>query len=301
MPAARGLRYERRVSEAIDPDEAAQEHRRLSLEQWEEAAPGWVRRQAVMRDFGAPVTRWMIEAIDPQPGQQVLELAAGLGETGLAVARLVAPDGKVVISDQADAMLTGARERATDLGVTNVEFKVLNAEWIDLPVASVDAVLCRWGYMLMVDPQAATREARRVLRPGGRIALAVWDLLDHNPWAHLPALELADRGIGQPPATGAPGPFMMGGTEQVVELLAQAGFAEVRVEAVDLRQRHASFDDFWEATLDLSRRTHDAVLDQPERQIAEIRAAIAERLAPYRAADGGLSIPGRALLASADA
>jgi ubiquinone/menaquinone biosynthesis C-methylase UbiE len=243
----------------------------------------------------------MVDAIEAQPGQRVLELAAGLGETGFLAAELVAPMGGVISSDQADGMLAGARRRAVELSLTNIEFQVLNAEWIDLPVASVDAVLCRWGYMLMADPHAAVREARRVLRPGGHIALAVWDALEHNPWAAVPSRELLERGLSQPPLPGTPGPFTMGDMAQVTELLAQAGFVEIEVDVLDLQQRHKSFEDFWETTLDLSRRVHDAVLDRPESEIAEIRAGIAERLAPYRAANGSLSIPGRALVAAASA
>ena len=161
-------------------------HRDASLRSWEEAASGWTRQQAAMREFGAPVSHWMIDAIMPQPGERVLELAAGLGETGMLAAELVAPMGGVIVSDQAEAMLAGARARALALGLSNVEFQVLNAEWIDLPVASIDAVLCRWGYMLMADPPAALTDTRRVLRPGGRVALAVWDAIEHNPWALLP-------------------------------------------------------------------------------------------------------------------
>ena len=141
----------------------------------------------------------MIDAVDPQPGQRMLELAAGLGETGFLAAEMVAPVGGVITSDQADAMLDGARKRAGELNLTNVEFQVLNAEWIDLPVASVDIVFCRWGYMLMADPAAALAEARRVLRPEGHVALAVWDAIEHNPWALLPATELLERGLMQPP------------------------------------------------------------------------------------------------------
>jgi len=171
-------------------------HRDASLRNWEEAASGWTRQQAAIRELSAPVSHWMLDAISPQPGERVLELAAGLGETGMLAAELVAPMGGVVISDQAEAMLSGARERAIELGLSNVEFQVLNAEWIDLPVASVDAVLCRWGYMLMADPQAALLETRRVLRPGGRVALAVWDSVELNPWALLPSRELIERGVG---------------------------------------------------------------------------------------------------------
>jgi ubiquinone/menaquinone biosynthesis C-methylase UbiE len=279
----------------------ANAHRDASLQGWEEAAAGWVRSQEQLRDFGAPVSHWMLDAVAPQPGQRVLELAAGLGETGLLAAELVAPVGGAVISDQAEAMLVGARARAVELGLSNIEFQVINAEWIDLPVASVDVVLCRWGYMLMADPAAALRDARRVLRSGGRIALAVWDAIEHNPWAELPGLELRERGLNAWPLAGTPGPFALGRAEGVYELLEQAGFAEVNVESLELHRRHASFEEFWEMTLDLSRGFHDAVLARPEAEIEEIKAAVQARLAPYEAPDGMLDIPGRTLVASAGA
>jgi ubiquinone/menaquinone biosynthesis C-methylase UbiE len=243
----------------------------------------------------------MLDALSLQPGERVLELAAGLGETGLLAAEVVAPLGQVIISDQAEAMLAGARTRAEELGLGNVELRVLNAEWIDLPLASVDAVLCRWGYMLLADPSAALAETRRVLRPGGRLALAVWDSPQRNPWALLPSLELSERGIGAPPSPGTPGPFALADGERVQQLLEQAGFAEIEVRAVDLEQRHASFEVFWETTLDVSRNFHDAVLSRPESEIAEIRAGLARRLAPYEASDGTLAIPARTLVARASA
>jgi ubiquinone/menaquinone biosynthesis C-methylase UbiE len=285
----------------VQPEEgrgrdAAREHRVASLAHWEEAASGWVARQETLRELSAPVSHWMIDAVDPQPGQRVLELAAGIGETGFLAAELVAPVGGVITSDQADAMLDGARKRAGGLGLTNVEFQVLNAEWIDLPVASVDVVLCRWGYMLMVDPAAALAETRRVLRPEGHVALAVWDSIEHNPWASLPAAELLERGLVEPPAPGAPGPFALSDKQKVRDLLEDAGFEEVWVEPLDLLQRSASFEEFWETTLDIARSFHDAVLARPESEIAEIRASLAARFEPYTAADGSLEIPMRTLV-----
>ena len=281
----------------------ADAHRRASLEVWEDAASGWVRRQEMMRELGAPVSHWLIEATSPQPGQRILELAAGLGETGMLAAELVAPFGGVIISDQAETMLAGARRRAAELGLANVEFQVLNAEWIDLPLASVDAVLCRWGYMLMADPASALSESRRVLRPGGRLAMAVWDALDANPWAALPGAELRSRGIAGsgPPGAGHPGPFALASATQVRELLESAGFSDVAVGAVPLSRRHASFAELWESTLDLSPSFHDAVLSRPATEIEEIRASLRERFAPFTAADGSLEIPARTLVASAQA
>jgi SAM-dependent methyltransferase len=282
----------------------AERYRHASLEGWEETAPGWVRQQELLREFATPVSLWMIDAVRPQPGERVLELAAGLGETAMLAAELVAPLGGVVISDQAEAMLEGARARAIALGLSNIEFQVLNAEWIDLPLASVDIVTCRWGYMLMADPGAALSETRRVLRPGGRVALAVWDTIDSNPWALLPAQELIARGLvpaPEPSAPPTPGPFALGAPGRIQELLEQAGFVEARVEALELVRRHSSFAEMWETTLDLSRNVHDAVLSRPASEIAQIEASLAERFAPYTAADGTLAIPGRTLVASASA
>jgi SAM-dependent methyltransferase len=177
----------------------------------------------------------------------------------------------------------------------------MGAEWIDLPVASVDAVLCRWAYMLMADPLAALLETRRVLRPDGRVALAVWDRLEHNPWAQAPAAVLRERGLVQPQPQGAPGPFALADPERLRTLLEEAGFTEVLVDTIAVEQRATSFDHFWEATLDLSRNFHDAVLSQGEEEIAEIRRSLLGQLEPYTAQDGSLAIPGRSLVATASA
>jgi SAM-dependent methyltransferase len=275
-------------------------HREASLEGWEDAAAGWVRRREMIRQFGAPVSHWMVQAVAPQPGERILELAAGLGETGMLAAELVAPIGGVIISDQAEAMLAGARTRASELGLKNLEFKVLNAEWIDLPLASVDAVLCRWGYMLMADPATALADTRRVLRPGGRVALAVWDALALNPWALLPGLELRERGLA-PAGQDGPGPFALGDGERLAELLHEAGFAEVHVGALELQRKHVSFEELWETTLDISRAFHDAVLARPQAEIEEIERSLRERFAEFTAADGSLAVPGRTLVACAGA
>ena len=280
---------------SADPNEQREE----SLQSWEAAAPGWARHQRFVREWAGPVSQWLVEAIDPQPGQRVLELAAGIGETGLLAAELVAPVGTVTISDQAEAMIEGARERAAELGLSNVEFRVLNAEWIDAPVASFDAVVCRWGLMLMTDPGAALGEIRRVLRPGGRLALAVWDALEENPWAALATQELRERGLGG--AGGGPGPFALADRARLGELLAGAGFDVVAVDAVELTRRHASFADFWEAQLDMSPSYHDAVLGLPQEQIEDVRESLRQRLAPYTGGDGAVELPGRSLVALAEA
>ena len=99
------------------------------------------------------VGEWMVEALDPQPGQTILELAAGTGETGFLAAARVGDDGKLISTDFAPKMVDAARAETERLGLTNVELRQLDAEDMDLPDDSVDGVLCRWGYMLMADPE----------------------------------------------------------------------------------------------------------------------------------------------------
>ncbi len=129
-------------------------------------AAGWGKRADRIRDWGLPVSVTMVDALALQPGDRVLELAAGPGDTGFMAAELIAPGGTLICSDGAEAMLAIARERAAAAGLRNVEFRQLELEWIDLDAASVDGVLCRWGIMLVVDPAAAALEIRRILRPG---------------------------------------------------------------------------------------------------------------------------------------
>ena len=130
-------------------------------------------------------------------------------------------------------MLEAARRRGAELGVANVDYRVIDAERIELDDDSVDGVLCRFGYMLMADPAAAFAETRRVLRPGGRLALAVWGALERNPFFAIIGISLVQRGhIPPPEPPPAPGPFSMASAERLEGLLRGAGFAEVRTEEV---------------------------------------------------------------------
>jgi SAM-dependent methyltransferase len=282
------------------PDDVSAQRAEM-LERWERAATGWGRRAERLRDFGMPVSAWMIEHLSLQPGQRVLELAAGPGDTGFLAAELVRPGGMLVCSDASEAMLDVARERARRLGIDNVEFLRLELEWIDLPAASVDAVLCRWGVMLIVDPDAGVREMRRVLRPGGRAALSVWDGPEHNPWATIPARALVSLGHVPPPDPDAPGMFALAEPGRLQETLNDAGFVEVTVDTVELSRSYPDVDAFIEETLDVSMMVADAFGRLSDDEQAEVRRQIASLAEPFTAPGGSVTFSGRALVASAGA
>jgi SAM-dependent methyltransferase len=175
---------------------------------WARAAAGWERYADFYRRTAMPVSSWMIEAIAPQPGHDILELAAGIGDTGFMAAELIRPGGTLICSDIVPEMLTAAQRRAEALGVGNVRFRQIDAQRpIDQAAASLDGVLCRWGYMLLNDGEDALRETRRILKPGGRVALAAWAAPEDNPWVSVIGGELTARGLAAPPDPDEPGQF----------------------------------------------------------------------------------------------
>lgn len=284
-----------------DSTSEADEQRARMRENWDQASSGWARQADHLRGQGMPVTLWMLEHAELQPGQRILELAAGPGDLGFLAAEQITPGGVLICSDGSEGMLAVARARAEELGVQNVEFRQLELEWIDLPTADVDAILCRWGVMLCLDPAAALAECRRVLKPGGRLAMAVWDAPERNPAMVLPGVAAVSLGLAEPPPPGGPGPFALSAPGALEELLRDAGFVDPVIESVAIDRDFDSVQDWIGETVDLSRMFNQvwSGLDGEQRQ-AVIRET-AERAREFTAPDGSLVVPGRSLVALAEA
>ena len=270
-------------------------------ERWEKAAQGWERRRGAFQRATQPVSMWLVEHVEPQPGHTVLELAGGVGDTGLLAAELVQPGGKVILTDGAEAMVEAARRRAEDLGVRNVEARTMEAEWIDLPTASVDGVLCRWGFMLLADPEAALRETRRVLRSNGRVALAAWGDPKANPWLSEINAVGEERGLAEKPLPGTPGPFAFAEPGRIEGLLDDAGFEDVVVEPLDFVYAYDSLDAYFDHQLDMSTRLRDQVKTLGPADHTHFRDAVDARLQDYVRADGSVELPARTWVAAATA
>ena len=270
------------------------------VDRWERAAAGWAVLADDVREFGMPASAWLVDQLRLQPGQVVLELAAGPGDTGFLAAELVLPGGTLISTDVAEPMLEIARARAEQQGITNVSFKALDLQWVDLETATVDAVLCRWGVMFVSDPAAALQEFRRVLRPGGRAAVAVWADPGLNPWATIPTRALIELGHVEPPDPTAPGMFALAGEGRLQGLLEDAGFTDVVVEAVNLERRDDDVGSYIDDTLSLARPFAEAREALSDEQWAGVTARIGELAEPYH--DGGeLRFPAVTLAAAASA
>ena len=270
-------------------------------ERWQAAGAGWRRRADGVRAMGMPVSTAMIDRLALQPGHVVLELAAGPGDTGFMAAELVRPGGRLICSDAVEEMLDIARERAPEQGIDNVEFKLLELEWIDLDTASVDAVLCRWGLMFLPDPADAAAEMRRVLRPGGRVATATWAEPEHNPWAAIPTRALVELGHVEPPDPQAPGMFSLAEPGRLRELLLDAGFTEVEVEVIEFSSLRPGIDAYLDETTDLSVPFGQAREGLDERQWDAVVERVSQLAQAFVAEDGTLRLPARSLVGSASA
>jgi SAM-dependent methyltransferase len=274
------------------------DYRRASHETWEAMAPGWERWQSQLADALTPVREWLIGALAPQPGETVLELGAGLGETGFEAAAILGEHGRLISSDFSPEMVEVARRRGGELGLGNVDYRVIDAERIELDSASVDGVLCQSTYMLAADPAAALAETRRVLRPGGRLALSVWGAPERNPWGSIGGMLLIERGHLPLPEPEAPGIFSMASEERTGSLLDGAGFTSVRTEEVPLHFGFRDLGEYEQWVVDVAGSFAIVMRGLPEQEREVLRARLKEAFVPF-ATDGGYELPGASLCAAA--
>jgi ubiquinone/menaquinone biosynthesis C-methylase UbiE len=265
---------------------------------WATVAPSWGEHASYIDVRGAALTAKMLELAALEPGDRVLELACGPGGLGLAAAPRVAPGGEVVLSDVAAEMTSIAAARADAAGLRNVRTRELDIEQIDEPDGSYDVVLCREGLMFATDPARAVGEIRRVLRRGGRVAIAVWGPRESNPWLGL-VLDAASAQFGAPvPPPGIPGPFSLEDAGTLAALLRDAELADVVVDEVAVPMRAASFDEWWTRTTSLAGPLATMLASMPDDVTHALRARLQEAVIRYETPDG-LDFPGVSLLASA--
>jgi ubiquinone/menaquinone biosynthesis C-methylase UbiE len=278
------------------PDPGAGADLRAQLHgMWASVAPAWSEHADYADTRGAAITEKLLQLSAPRPGERVLELACGAGGVGIAAAPLVGPTGEVVLSDVAAEMTRIAAARAAALGLGNVRTLTLDLDDLAQPDQAYDVVLCREGLMFALDPAHAVTEIRRVLRPGGRVALAVWGPRARNPWLSV-LFDAVSAQLGAPvPPRGVPGPFALDNPDRLGRLLADAELADVAVTEVSTPLRDVSFDAWWTRTSALAGPLAKRLAALPQDARRQLRARLQAAVGPYQT-PAGLEFPGVSLL-----
>jgi SAM-dependent methyltransferase len=273
---------------AIDPTDQTR--------QWsDDLSAAWERHRERVFESQRHVSEWLIDQIDPQPGQTILELGAGPGETGFLAAERLGDRGRLISTDLGPGMVDAARRGAEARGLTNVECRVMDAQEIDLADDSVDGVLCRFGVMLMPEPTRAVAGARRVLRPERPLAYAVWGPPDRNPWMTL--LVGAALQNGHPPPGdpfGPGGPFSLADPGQNRAMLEAAGFADIDVAELPGSMHFTHFDDYWTLQSEVSGPIALLISSLPADAVDAIRRTLEPMLEPFESPNG-IEVPSLAI------
>ena len=285
------------MAEQLPPFDAAS-YKNAQREQWNKDGAAWRRWSPTLERWYGETTRRMLDLARIAPGQRVLDIAAGAGEPAVSAAERVGAGGYVLATDISEGIVELARQVAHERGMRQVETRAMDGEQLELADASFDAVLCRLGLMYMPHPVAALREWRRVLRPGGRVAVAVFSTPDRNDWGAVPAAIIRRRAGLAPPVAGQPGPFALGAPGVLEAVFREAGFGDPELLAVPVPHRAASAADYVRTAREAFGGFNAMMARLSERERASAWDDVAAALRGFESA-AGFEVPGECLVAAA--
>jgi ubiquinone/menaquinone biosynthesis C-methylase UbiE len=265
---------------------------------WIGAAPFWEKHREIIRQMFAPVTQALIEDGLIGGRHAVLDIATGPGEPALSLAALVGPEGKVFGIDPVPEMVAAARRAADHLGFRNTQFDVAFADHLPFPADTFDAVVSRFGVMFFPSPVDAVREMLRVLKPGRKLALAVWHFAERNPF-HYTLSRVIERYVDSPPpAPDAPDAFRFASPGKLRDVLGEAGAMAPSERLLQFKiQAPVSVEDFWTLRREMSEKFREKLAKLSGEQLTEVKRQVLEALRGY-STDRGMSFPAQVLIVS---
>jgi len=221
-------------------------------EDWSRRGKHWDSRADEVAEMADRFNQPLIEAVGIAPGHKVLDLASGAGEPALTVAGMVAPEGSVHCTDLVPEMMEGAKRRADAAAVSNISFRTADMCALPDDDASFDRSICRFGLMFVPEPQRATAEVFRVLKPGGRAGFMVWGPREDTTMFTVFA-EVADRLWGlDDPLIDFDTMCSMGAPGTLTRALEVAGFESVEEKELRFSPKIPGHLEPWHAQIDMS-------------------------------------------------
>ena len=249
--------------------------------QWSAGAAGWERWGDWFERNSANLSTWMCDAAGIQPERQVLDLACGAGQLATTEAERVKPGGRVVATDLSPDMVAITRRRATRLALDNIDVQEMDMQSLTFGDASFDAATCRFGLMFCPDPVRAASVVHRVLKPGGRFAVVVWDVPAKNPFFTSIASVLGEFVPMPPPDPTAPGVFRLAPPGELQRVLAAGGFSAVAVEPRPITLTYASLEEYWTIQTELAAPLRTAIATLKTDDVARLKARVFDALKPH--------------------
>jgi ubiquinone/menaquinone biosynthesis C-methylase UbiE len=266
------------------------------ISRWSETAPYWEKHRAIIREMFAPVTQALVEGAQITRGSSVLDIATGPGEPALTIAGLVGSEGKVLGIDAAPEMVEAARREASRRKFSNASFAVAFADVLPLEAGRLDAVVSRFGIMFFPSPVRAIHEMLRVLKPGGRMALAAWHFAERNPFHYTVARVIERHVSSPPPAADSPDAFRFAEPGKLRAVLSEAGAAGASERLLQFSiSASVSVEEFWTLRSEMSENLRSKLAKMPTEQIAEVKREAIEALLSY-SGDGTMSFPAEVLI-----
>ncbi len=268
------------------------------INRWTGSAPYWEKHRDVIRQMFAPVTQALVEDGQIGTGHVVLDIATGPGEPALSVAGRVGPNGKVFGIDPIPEMVAAARRAADRLELRNVQFDVAFADKMPFPADTFDAVISRFGVMFFPSPVDGVREMLRALKPGRKLALAVWHFAENNPF-HYSLSRVIDRYVESPPlAPDALDAFRFATPGKLRAILSEAGASSVSERLLQFTiQAAISLEDFWTLRIEMSEKLREKIAWLSNDQVNEVKRQTLASLREY-STDSGMSFPAEVLIVS---
>jgi SAM-dependent methyltransferase len=242
-----------------------------------------------------PLTDWFC-LMAARPGARILDLACGTGHPALPLAERVGSSGRVVATDIAPAMADATRRRAGEAGIGNMEVLEMDASELRFGDRSFDAVTCACGLMFCPDPLKVALEMRRVLVPGGLVAIAVWDEPQKNPFFSIAATAIGTALPAPPPDPSAPGPFRLSVPGELERVLRAGGFVELGIEPLPMLFTLASADEYWRIFTQFAAGVAERLAGLAETERVRARHALRAAAEPFMER-GELRLPATALCA----
>ena len=274
------------------------EFRAGQRQQWAKAATGWRKWSELIERAARGVSERLVELAGVEPGDRVLDVAAGYGEPTLTAAMAAGPEGEVVATDISAEMLAFGRERAGAAGLGNIEFVESDAASLEFSEGSFDAALSRWGIIFEPDAETAAAHVRGFLEPGARMAISSWGQPDRVPFMAIPMRTAMERLQVPPPPPGTPGALSRPTPEALGGLLDVAGFSDVDVEEAQVTFEWQSPEEFTTYIREVSSSIKAIIDPHPPDVQEETWAAITDAIGQGAADDGSVRLTNLVLLAA---